>query len=151
LLTNAPVAVALALAGRSDLAVVGGALVLALTPLPDYDMRVPLVSHRGVTHTVGFALLVSGALGGACLLLAGGIDAPSALAYGAFGFVVGVVAIGSHLLADIITPAGITPLWPVSGRTYSLRLVPADHTVANWGLLAAGVFVTAVVAVVFLG
>jgi inner membrane protein len=151
LLAYAPVAVVLALAGRSDLAVIGGAIALALTPVPDYDMRLPLVSHRGVTHTVGFALLVGGVLGGAGLVLAGGTGVPMALLYGAFGFTVGVVAIGSHLLADVVTPAGISPLWPLSGRTYSLRLVRADDTLANWGLLAAGVFVTAVVAVVFLG
>lgn len=141
-----PVGNALLLAGFQGAAVVGGAGVLALSRLPDYDQRVPLVSHRGSTHTLPFALLVGLVAGGGLFALAGGLGLARTLAVGAFGFLVGVLAIGSHLLADALTPAGVAVFWPVSGKRYSLDLVRADNTVANYGLLALGVF--AAVAVV---
>ncbi|MFB6219587.1 MAG: metal-dependent hydrolase [Halobacteriaceae archaeon] len=136
LLVYAPVGVALLAAGRSDAALVGGALVLALTPLPDYDQRVPAITHRGVTHTVGFALLVGAVVGGAAVLADLGPRAAG------FGFLVGALAVGAHLLADWLTPAGIRPFWPLSGREYSLSVTTAANPVANYLLLALGVLVT---------
>lgn len=69
----------------------------------------------------------------------GGVfDAATATQLAVFGFVVGTVTIVSHLLADVITPMGITPFWPVSGRQYTLSLTRADNTVANYLLLVAG-------------
>jgi inner membrane protein len=64
------------------------------------------------------------------------------LVAGGFGFLVGTLSILSHLLADVVTPAGIAPLWPLSGTNYSLDLARADSTVANYALLALGVFVS---------
>jgi len=48
----------------------------------------------------------------------------------------------AHLLGDALTPAGVNFLWPLSGRTYTLGLWRADSVIANYGLLAAGVFAT---------
>lgn len=146
LLAYAPVGAVLLVVDRPGLAVVGAAVVLALAPVPDYDHRVPFVTHRGATHTVGFALLVAAAVGVAGWTVAGDVSAGGRTTLAALGFVVGLVAIGSHLLADVITPAGVAVLWPVSGRTYSLNLVRADNRLANWGLLVAGVFVSVTVA-----
>ncbi|MEF8853351.1 MAG: metal-dependent hydrolase [Haloarculaceae archaeon] len=143
LLTYAPVGAALLVAGFGAAAVAGGAGVLALARVPDYDLRVPLVSHRGPTHTLAFALLVGTVLGGALGALAGTAAPGRAVALGAFGFVVGVLAVGSHLLADALTPAGVEPFWPLSSKNYSLDLVGADSTIGNYGLLALGVFVSA--------
>ncbi|WP_254274202.1 metal-dependent hydrolase [Haloarcula marina] len=144
LLVYAPLGAAFVTLDSFGLAVAGGALSLVLAPVPDYDQRVPLVTHRGVTHTLLFALAVGLVLGTAGWLLGstGGV-APWRPA--AFGFLVGTTAIVSHLLADVITPAGIAPLWPLSGKKYTLSLTRADNVVANYAMLALGVFAAAVV------
>lgn len=142
LLVWAPVGTAIALAGFEGAAVAGGAGVLALARVPDYDQRIPFVSHRGSTHTLAFALVVGLALGGALFALAGSLEPARAVAIGGFGFVVGVLGIGSHLLADALTPSGVAVLWPLSSERYSLSLVRADNTVANYTLLGLGVTVT---------
>lgn len=128
-------------------AVVGGAGVLALSRVPDYDLRVPLLSHRGPTHTLLFLALVAGALAAAGWVLGAqaGVALEDRLSLAALGALVGVVGIGSHLLADALTPSGVPLLWPVSSRDYSLHLVGASNPVANWGLLALGVGATAAV------
>lgn len=142
LLVYAPVGVALVLAGRADLAVVGEVAMLWLATLPDYDLRVPFLTHRGFTHTVGFALLVGLALGAGGWVAGTAVETASRPVLAGFGFGVGVLAVGAHLLGDVITPAGITPFWPVSGRTYTFRVARADSVAANYGLFALGVFVT---------
>ncbi len=145
LLTYAPVG-AVSLAGGFDtVAVAGGVGVLALARVPDYDLRVPLVSHRGPTHTLAFAVLVGAVLGGGLGALAGTAAPGRVVSLGAVGFLVGFLAVTSHLLADALTPAGIEPFWPLSSKNYSLGLVGADSIVGNYGLLALGVFATAVV------
>jgi inner membrane protein len=140
LLVYAPVGFVLAAAGRPTAAVAGGGVVLALTPLPDYDQRVPFVEHRGVTHTLLFAGVVGGGTGGATGALTG------APALTALGFALGTLAVLAHLLADVLTPAGVRPLWPLSSRSYSLSLTTAANPVANYLLLALGVFATAAAA-----
>jgi inner membrane protein len=144
LLTYAPVGAVLMAAGFEAAAVVGGVGVLTLARLPDYDLRVPFLSHRGPTHTLTFAVLVGAVVGGGLGALAGTAIPVRAVVLGAFGFLVGFLAIASHLLADALTPAGIEPLWPLSSKNYSLSLVGADSTVGNYGLLALGVFVSAI-------
>lgn len=126
-----------------ELALLGGVGVLLLATLPDSDLRVPFLSHRGPTHTLLFLLAVAGLLGAAGWVVAGrtGLAERSLLA--AFAFLVGALGIGSHLLADVLTPMGIAPFWPLSSRNYSLRVTRASNPVANWILLALGVFATA--------
>jgi inner membrane protein len=149
LLVWAPVGIGLLLAGYQSAAVVGGAGMVALARLPDYDQRVPLVSHRGSTHTLAFALLVGLLCGTALLAVASSVGTGRALALGGFGFAVGTLSILSHLLADALTPAGVTVLWPLSGENYSLNLVRADNTFANYGLLAVGVLASLAVVAAF--
>jgi inner membrane protein len=136
LLVYAPVGFALLLSGRPTLAVAGGAVVLALTPLPDYDQRVPVVSHRGSTHTVAFALLVGGVLSG--VASAGGLAVPLV----GFAFFAGALSVAAHLLADWLTPAGVRPFWPLTDREFSLSMTTAANPLANYLLLALGVLVT---------
>ncbi|MEA5386518.1 metal-dependent hydrolase [Haloarculaceae archaeon H-GB2-1] len=81
----------------------------------------------------------------------GGQPAAARYAYVSLGLVVGTISVGSHLLADVITPAGITPFWPVSSRHYSMNLVSSDSLVANWSLLGAGVAMTGGLVVAFAG
>ena len=142
LLVYAPLGLGLLLAGYPTLALVGGGLSVALAPLPDVDQRIPFVDHRGVTHTLAFAVAVGAVLGGAGVFAGRTAGPATALQLGLFGFVVGVTTIGSHLLADVITPMGIRPLWPLSSRHYTLDITRADNTLANYALLALGVVVT---------
>ncbi|MFC4987502.1 metal-dependent hydrolase [Saliphagus infecundisoli] len=139
LLVYAPLSAAVALAGYEALAVVGGAVAVALSTTPDYDHRVPLIAHRGPTHTLLFALVV-GAVLAAVAAVAATEEAPvEAPILATFAFTVGTLSIGSHLLADWLTPMGIRPFWPVSSRRYSLSVTTAANPVSNSLLLAAGV------------
>lgn len=142
LLAYAPVLFLLTARGAEELAALGAIAAVALSVLPDLDERVPLVPHRGPTHTVLFVALVAGVLAAVGWYAAGavGFD-PAVLAL--FGAGVGVLGVGSHLLADALTPMGVTPFWPLSGRNYTLNLTRADNPVANWLLLALGVLATA--------
>jgi inner membrane protein len=137
----APVGFALVLRGHPTLAVAGGATMLWLSMLPDLDHRIPLISHRGPTHSLAFALLV-GAAGGVAGL---GLETAGVTAFppAAAGFALGTLAVVAHLLADALTPAGVPLLWPLSTRTYSLSLVRADDTLANLSLFALGLCATA--------
>jgi inner membrane protein len=152
----APLGYTLLAAGRPVLALMGGTIAVALAMIPDLDMRLPGVSHRGVTHTVVFALLVGavlGAFGWALgdtlskpLVIRAGVslrvDTLPATGLGAFGCALGVLTIGAHLLADVITPMGIVPFWPLSSKRYSLDIVRASNTVANVFLFCLGIGAT---------
>lgn len=142
LLVYAPVgAVALAL-GSPSLAVVGCAVAISGALVPDVDQLLPLVAHRGVTHTVWFAFLAGAALGGLGFLVGSTRGPLAGTTLAAFGAVVGVVTIGAHLLADALTPMGVRPFWPLSDAEYALGLATADSRLANYGLLAVGAFAT---------
>ncbi|WP_336036963.1 metal-dependent hydrolase [Halobacterium yunchengense] len=146
LLAYAPVLYVLAAAGRVATAAVGLALVVSLTTLPDADHELPLVDHRGVTHTLLFAGLVGGAVGGGVWLagdagvLAFASAATAQLAVAAAALA--AFAVLAHLLADALTPSGVALFWPVSSRRYSLGLASADSTLWNLGLFGAGVLAT---------
>jgi inner membrane protein len=141
LLAYAPFLYLLAADGRVTWAAAGLAGVYLLTTLPDVDHRLPLVEHRGVTHTLAFAL----AVGGACAAIGWVLPLPGVdrvtVAAGLGG--VGVLAILAHLLADALTYAGVPLLWPLTGRSFSFSLTTADSRLWNGGLFALGVFATA--------
>ncbi|MDS0281679.1 metal-dependent hydrolase [Haloarcula onubensis] len=145
LVAYAPLGLALLVAARPTLAVVGGGVSLALASVPDVDQRLPGVAHRGVTHTLGFALAVGVGLGAAGWLLGRGAGVDTAAEFAAVGFAVGTTVVVSHLLADVITPMGITPFWPVSDRHYTLDICRADNAAANYALLGLGIAVTVAV------
>lgn len=143
LLTYAPLGFSLLIVGQRTLALVALPVMVFFATLPDYDQRIPLIKHRGVTHTLWFALAVGGvlgALGSAAFWEQGTVIALTA---GLFGFVFGTASIVSHLLADVITPAGIRPFWPLSKRKYTLGIVRAANPIANYLLLFLGVVAVA--------
>lgn len=161
LLAYAPVGLALVDTGTLALAAVGLSVAVSLTMVPDYDQRVGFVSHRGVTHTLLFAVLVGVLVGGAAGVLGGavgltiegpvapfGVAAPGSVLgvdlapLAVFGFLVGTLTTLSHLGADVLTPSGVPLLWPLSDYRFSLGLFTADTTAANYGLLVAGVLAT---------
>ena len=128
------------------LAFVGGAGVVALATLPDIDMDLPLVPHRGPTHSLPFVALVAAVLGAAGWVVGQGSWqplGPSARA-ALFAAGLGVIGVGSHLLADMLTPAGINPFWPLPGDTITFDIARADNTVANYALLGLGALAAAV-------
>lgn len=139
LLFIAPIGALLIAAGFVEFALVGGITAIALAMVPDLDQRVPGVTHRGLTHTVWFALLIGvlTASGAVALTITGPVV--SAMT----GFVVGSGTIASHVAADALTPAGVRPLSPVDDTHYSLDVVRAKNPLANYALLGLGIVAAA--------
>lgn len=151
LLVYSPVGLFLLIAGLDELAVLGGVGMVSLATLPDCDHRLPLVVHRGPTHSVVFALLIGGVLGTAGFVFGEAFVDLSATVMATFAFVVGALAVLSHLAADSITPMGIRPLWPLSRWHYSAGIVRAKNPIANYLLLAVGIAAVTAVLVVTAG
>ncbi|MFB6229180.1 MAG: metal-dependent hydrolase [Halobacteriales archaeon] len=134
----APIGFLAYVAGFPSFAVGGGIGAVLLAMLPDQDMRIPFLSHRGITHTVWFALLVGGILGATVGYLARETGTEEALAIGAFAFAVGFVTITSHIVADALTPMGVTPFTPFRRRKYTVSVATASNPIANYALLVLG-------------
>ncbi|WP_166035622.1 metal-dependent hydrolase [Halorussus pelagicus] len=117
----------------------GGGVVLAYALFPDLDGQFAFLVHRGVTHTLWFAL----AVGGLCVLVVASSlrERPrrEALRGALWAFFLGSFAVVSHLLADLLNPWGVMPVYPVSPALYSLDLVRATNDAANYAMLAFGV------------
>ncbi|MFC6717835.1 metal-dependent hydrolase [Natrialbaceae archaeon GCM10025810] len=154
LLAYAPVGAGVAMAGSETLALLGAFVCVSLSTLPDCDNDLPMVDHRGPTHTVLFALIVGAALAGAVATVGEPILAAAdpelgvegleyRPAYASFFFAVGILSICSHLAADVITPMGIRPFWPISNRHYTLRVTRAANPIANYLLFGFGLGATA--------
>ena len=139
LLAYAPLGSLLLGTGRSELAVVAGVVMVALSTLPDADHWIPFVNHRGFTHTLPFAVLVGLAVGVVGAAAGPAVLSSSAASTAALGVVVGTLSILSHIAADSVTPMGIRPFWPLSGWHVTFDIVPAKDPVANFVLLGAGV------------
>ncbi|WP_254766469.1 metal-dependent hydrolase [Salinilacihabitans rarus] len=139
LLAYSPVGAVVVALGFDAAAVGGAVVVVGLSMLPDVDVRLPNVSHRGPTHTVYFAAavgVVTGTLGG----VVGATGGPfGMIALAAFGFTLGAVAVLSHLGADALTPMGVRPF--ADGRHYSLGVCRAANPIANYALLGVGLAV----------
>ena len=144
MLTLAPITFWLVTAGYPAFAALVAGTVLYLSMLPDVDHRLPLVSHRGPTHSLLFAAVVGGVFAGAASLVgpALSVPVPGDVSMVAFGFLLGFGTVVAHLLGDVITPMGVNFLWPYPKR-WSLSLTPADSAPWNWGLFALGVFALA--------
>lgn len=152
----APFGLALAQGGFLSLAVTGAILVVTLATLPDVDLKIPLIEHRGVTHTIWFGVFVGVIIGGCGAVLAlrngvsgsigiaAGMLSPAmvgALGVGAFGFGVGFLAVVGHVVGDALTPMGVRPYAPVSRASYSLDVARATNPLANYLLLVLGLAV----------
>ncbi|MFB6131413.1 MAG: metal-dependent hydrolase [Salinigranum sp.] len=138
-----PFGFALLVRRRPRAALAGTVGVASLSTLPDVDQHVGFLVHRGLTHTVWFAALVGLAVGAGVLL--SGFDAArgaSPIHRGVEGFAVGALAVGSHLLGDVITPMGIRPFAPLWHASFTLDLVLAKNPTANRALFAAGCVAT---------
>jgi inner membrane protein len=114
------------------------AIVLSL--LPDVDALLPGLVHRGLTHTLLFAVLV-GLLVPIAVRLGSDFLPGLGAEHAAVGYLVGVGGLVSHLAGDIITPMGVQLLFPVWQPVYTLDIVPASSPGANSLLLLTGVSV----------
>jgi len=147
LLAYAPIGTTAILFGSPNAATAGGIVTVFLATVPDLDMKIPDLAHRGPTHTVHFAAVV----GIVVAVLAFGVamlSDMSALATAGsavFGFFTGSVAIGSHIVADALTPMGVEP-FGADGPHYSLGWVRAANQLANYVLLGLGLGAVAGVA-----
>ena len=147
--------VALADIARPVALLTGWNLSLSLAMLPDIDQQLPQVTHRGFTHTIWFVLTVSLCGAGLGFLLAtvfpipGGVASPAMV--GLFCGYLCVHALGTHLLADVVTPMGLRPLWPVSDWHVSLNLLRAANPTANRVLYLMGVSTTVILLVAIHG
>ncbi|MFC4542138.1 metal-dependent hydrolase [Halosolutus amylolyticus] len=148
LFAYAPVGAAVAVAGYESAAVVGALVCVSLSTVPDLDHRIPLIDHRGPTHTVLFAVLVGFGLAAATSVLVASSSPIVDAGFVGFAFLVGILSIGSHLLADALTPMGIRPFWPLSRRRYSFDVAGAGNPIANYALLGLGVGAALVAATV---
>ena len=139
LLMYSPIGLVLLGSGFDELAVLGGVGMVALATLPDCDHRLPIIAHRGPTHSVVFALLLGAILGAAGFVFGETVAGVTPVAMASFGFGIGALAVLSHLAADSITPMGIRPLWPLSRWHYSANVVRAKNPIANYLLLSIGI------------
>ena len=170
LLVYAPLFYWLWITDRPLLALVGLVVVLWTVPLPDIDLQVPGLSHRGSTHTIAFAILIALAwtvigwsVGGyltetivsgleSVVLpiegwhrVLGQLQSVDARTLSAVAGLSGGVAVLSHLLADLLTPMGLAPFWPVSSIRYSLGVCRASSRSVNALLLGLGVITIALI------
>lgn len=107
-----------------------------LSPLPDIDLewqkRGFPIHHRGVTHSILFAMII-GVLFGLLLLYVF-----KGLLWFGTGFMGGSLGIVSHLIGDCFTYHGFKPLWPFSDREVALKFCSADNKIVNEGLMVIG-------------
>lgn len=134
----APVAAVSAAVGFDDLAFLGALAAVGLAMLPDIDLRIPLVPHRGPTHTVWFALAIAAVGAYAGWSAGAGAGPRTAAGIGAFGAVVAGLAVGSHVVADAMTPMGVRPFTPLSDRRVTFDLTRASNPIANVLVLLLG-------------
>lgn len=147
LLAYAPLLWILASQGYLLSAIAGVGIVLATAMVPDYDMRIPGLKHRGASHTLWTPALVGLVVFGTVYSISGGAFARLATIWGVAAF----VSVTAHLAADSLTPVGIVPFWPVSDAHYSLSLVRAGNPIANGVLYLLGIASTLIVLSVALG
>lgn len=135
----APVGAVTFALGLYELVLLGGGITLGGAMLPDLDEQIPGIRHRGPTHTVWFALLIGAVFGLIGAVIGTWAGLTTALEFGAFAALVGTLTVLAHLLADLLTPAGIRPFAPLCDTEYTLNITHASHRTANYLLLTTGI------------
>lgn len=141
LLAYAPLGALVLALGFQTAAIGGGVAAAGLAMVPDFDHQIPFLSHRGVTHTVPFAVVfgvLTGAVGGFWAHLRPEMGTLWVAGFAAFGAAVGGLTMLSHIGADALTPMGVKPFGD-GGRHISYDVCRADSTLGNYALLILGV------------
>lgn len=116
--------------------------VFILSRIPDVDYYIPFITHRGVTHTVWFAILIG-------FLVSIPFDSMGSIymfderiSYRLIVFVHGLFSIITHLIGDSLTPTGVRPFMPFKMTNYSLALVKSNDYIWNIVFLIIGALST---------
>lgn len=124
LIIYSPVASVLLYFNKTKLVFVGLLIMLVGSKLPDKDQSwkdkfyIPFInSHRGFTHTIWFALIISIP---ALLIgyLSNEIGTSNRLANSLFLFSISYLSIISHLIGDVITVSGVNLFYPLKKQEY---------------------------------
>jgi inner membrane protein len=148
LFLSAPIVAILLLLDLPVLGIFFCVSVFILASLPDIDLKISSIKHRGITHTVWFALfsgivyaiLVSGIVsitGSKNVLLQQ--FSVSYIYLVVFVFGTGFSGVLFHLLGDIITPMGVNMFSRQTNDAVSFNLLLAKNEVANDSAFALGV------------
>jgi len=138
LLGYAPLGFLLSITGFDELALLGAVGAAGLAMVPDVDQRLPLIAHRGPTHTVWFALAAGLVLAVLGLLIGLENGILQAIGLSVAGGYLGAVTVCSHIAADALTPAGVKPFAPRRDDWYSYDVARASNPIANGVLLVVG-------------
>lgn len=154
LLFLAPVVFLLVYFQHYLLAALAAIVILSLTRLPDIDLYLKGVKHRGMTHTLVFAAgmgVITGiALAAALYAIPDEVlnvvpvifevsTSVRTLVYAfGFGFILGSIAIIAHLVADLVTPTGLQPLMPFNDERYRYELTRASDPYGNIAFFLIG-------------
>ncbi|RLG33175.1 hypothetical protein DRN98_04295 [Methanosarcinales archaeon] len=111
-------------------------LASGVSTLPDIDLEwqrsgIP-VHHRGVTHSLLFAIMVGTLVGG---IFYYGYETPSWFVTGFLGGFLGII---SHLIGDSLTSHSFKPLWPFSSIEVGFGLCKASDKSVNENLMILG-------------
>ncbi|WP_369685640.1 metal-dependent hydrolase [Salinibaculum rarum] len=139
------------------LAVITVPVVIAFTMVPDVDQQIGFIKHRGVTHTILFAVTVGGIVGAAVIAWIQFAVKEFEVMFTVFpwgvqplrtGAVMGAAATLSllvHIFTDTLTVGsgrfGIHPFWPVSSQQIRFGFCKAANSWANHLLFGAGVVI----------
>jgi len=111
-------------------------LSAAFSALPDLDMKwrtqISFIQHRGITHSILFALL-SGVAFGALFFYT-----HRTITWVAIGFLSAFFGVVSHLIGDMFTHHAFKPLWPFYHNEVALHWFSANNKAVNEGLFTAG-------------
>lgn len=163
LLVSAPFAliIGILLNPRWCVLLVGAALFA--DRIPDKDQQLPIISHRGITHTVPFGIVASVGLAAFFTAIATITQPSSAFGVGIvenvtnnfglfaislLGFSLGFAA---HLIGDMLIKAydyAVTPYWPFSSKPVALGWADAESKrLWDWGLLLFGILANVGIAI----
>lgn len=149
LLLYSPLLAAFVAYDKPILGAIGLMVILTCSSLPDLDFKAPVIKHRGYSHSLIGAALISLPIGGVVFIAykylnlmssSIGVSAPHSPAFiGIYGVGIGFFAILTHYAGDIVTPSGIPILAPVSKKYYSLNWWYAKNPLANGLAFALGI------------
>ncbi len=143
------------------LGIIGFATVVYFASLPDIDLRMKFLTHRGFTHTISFGIFIGvisfiiGLFGGIIAMNVGIVRTSlfNMIFIPLYGFFIGFFIVMGHIAGDIITPSGvrlfqkpkhIPNIRIFSDKKYTFNLVPAKSTWANFGFLFLGLLFTSI-------
>lgn len=128
-------------------------VIVSMARFPDVDQKIDIIKHRGITHTVVFAVGAGIFAYTSLTLLLGHLNAElgqysdtlmvvpagQIAVFTATGVTLGIAA---HIFGDTLTVGsgkyGITPFWPFSQRQVRFGLCKAKNTFWNNALFTIG-------------